>query len=35
MYGDAEALKDNSIRPPIFGALIHFSLDTQVKSEFK
>lgn len=30
MYGDVEALKDSTIRPPIFGALIHFSLDTQV-----
>ncbi|KAL3986377.1 mRNA capping enzyme family protein [Acanthocheilonema viteae] len=30
MYGDVEAFKDSSVRPPIFGALIHFSLDTQV-----
>uniref|UniRef100_A0A8R1TXK1 mRNA cap guanine-N(7) methyltransferase n=1 Tax=Onchocerca volvulus TaxID=6282 RepID=A0A8R1TXK1_ONCVO len=30
MYGNVEALKDSSYRPPIFGALIHFSLDTQV-----
>ncbi|VIO99571.1 Uncharacterized protein BM_BM2354 [Brugia malayi] len=30
MYGDVEALKDSIYRPPIFGALIHFSLDTQV-----
>ncbi|KAM3716504.1 mRNA cap guanine-N7 methyltransferase [Dirofilaria immitis] len=30
IYGDVEALKNNTYRPPIFGALIHFSLDTQV-----
>ncbi|CAG9538633.1 unnamed protein product [Cercopithifilaria johnstoni] len=30
MYGDVEALRDSAIRPPIFGALIHFTLDTQV-----
>ncbi|VDN05049.1 unnamed protein product [Thelazia callipaeda] len=29
-YGDAEKLKNSRYRPPIFGALIHFSLDTQV-----
>lgn len=29
-YGDVEALKDCTYRPPIFGALIHFLLDTQV-----
>uniref|UniRef100_A0A915Q2I9 mRNA cap guanine-N(7) methyltransferase n=1 Tax=Setaria digitata TaxID=48799 RepID=A0A915Q2I9_9BILA len=29
-YGDIEALKDSTYCPPIFGALIHFSLDTQV-----
>lgn len=33
MYGDVEALKNNIYRPPIFGALIHFSLDTQVSLE--
>ncbi|EFO16763.1 hypothetical protein LOAG_11740 [Loa loa] len=30
MYGDVEALRDSTYRPPVFGALIHFSLDTQV-----